>query len=51
MHSRDQLPHHLLAQVDDGVAHVVAPHDVDAVLEDHLALIVHHVVVLEHVLA
>jgi hypothetical protein len=40
-----------VAQLGDGLADVVMAHDVDAVLEDHLALIVHHVVVLEHVLA
>ena len=51
MYSRDQLLHHLVAQILDGLADVVVAHDVDAVLEDHLALIVHHVVVLEHVLA
>ena len=43
--------HHLVAQVGDRLAHIVVAHDVDALLEDDLALIVHHVVVLEHVLA
>ena len=51
MHCGDQLVHHLVAQVGDGLADVLVTHDVDALLEDHLALIVHHVVVLEHVLA
>ena len=47
----DQLLHHLLAHLRDRLVDVVVAHDVDAVLEDDLALVVHHVVVLEHVLA
>ena len=46
-----ELVDHLVAHVGHGLAHVVVAHDVDALLEDDLALVVHHVVVLEHVLA
>ena len=46
-----QLVHDLVAQVLDGLGDVLLAHDVDALLEDDLALVVHHVVVLEDLLA
>ena len=48
---RHQLVDDLRAHVGHGLADIVVAHHVDALLEDDLALIVHHVVVLEHVLA
>jgi uncharacterized protein YunC (DUF1805 family) len=42
---------HLMAHVLDGAGHIFTLHDVDALLEDDLALVVHHVVELEDVLA
>ena len=46
-----QRVHHLLAHVGDGVGDVLVLHQLDALVEDDLALVVHHVVELEHVLA
>ena len=48
---RDKLAHDLMAQVRDGLVDVVVGHDVDALVEDDLALVVHHVVVLKDLLA
>ncbi len=42
---------HVVAHVGDGVGDVFVVHQFEALLEDHLALIVHHVVVFEDVLA
>ena len=40
-----------MAHVVDGGRHVIAAHDLDTLLEDDLALIVHHIVEFEQVLA
>ena len=46
-----QVVDHLVAHVVDGLGNLFALHDSDALFEDHLALVVHHVVELEQVLA
>ena len=43
--------HDLMAQVRDGLVDVLLGHDADALVEDDLALVVHHVVVLKDLLA
>ena len=48
---RDQLFQHLMAHAAHGLGDVVLGHDLDALLEDRLALIVHDVVVAQHVFA
>ena len=40
-----------MAQFADGLGNIVLRHDVEALLEDDLALVVHHVVVLQDLLA
>ena len=40
-----------VAHVGDGLGHVLVLHQLDALIEDDLALVVHHVVELQHVLA
>ena len=47
----DEIVDHLAAHVGDGVAQIGVAHQLEALLEDRLALIVHHVVVFEQVLA
>ena len=48
---RDEVVDHLMAHVVDRLGHVLAAHDADALLEDDLALVVHHIVEFEQVLA
>ena len=48
---RDKFLHHALAHIGDGFLDILNLHEIDALLEHHLALIVHHVVELQHVLA
>ena len=47
----DQAVDHVMAHVGDRVRDVVLAHQLLALLVDHLALVVHHVVELEQVLA
>ena len=47
----DDVVDHAVAHVVDGGAHVLLGHEVAALLEHHLALVVHDVVVLQDVLA
>ena len=47
----DEVVDHLAAHVADGLAEIGVGHQLEALLEDRLALIVHHVVVFEQVLA
>ena len=47
----DQLVDDVVAHVGDGLGDVVVAHEFDALLEDDLALVVHHVVVFQDVLA
>ncbi len=47
----DQILDHRMAHVGDGLVHRLVAHQLEPLLEDHLALVVHHVVVLEQVLA
>ena len=47
----DEVLDHVVAHVVDGLGHFLALHDADALFEDHLALVVHHVVELQQVLA
>ena len=47
----DQILDHLVAHVADDVGEVLRLHDLAALGEDRLALVVHHVVVLQQVLA
>ena len=48
---RTSSSNELMAQVLDGLGDVLLGHDVEALLEDDLALVIHHVVVLEDLLA
>ena len=48
---RHQVVDHGVAHVGDGLGDVLVLHQVDALVEDDLALVVHHVVELEDVLA
>ena len=43
--------HHFLAEIGDLVGDVVGRHDLVALFEDHLALVVEHVVIFQDVLA
>ena len=47
----DEIVDHLVAHVQNGLGDVLLRHDVDALLEDDLALVIHHVVVLQDLLA
>ncbi len=47
----DDVVDDVVAHVGDGVGDVLVIHQFETLLEDHLALIVHHVVVFEDVLA
>ena len=49
--ARDQRVDHVVTHLGDGLVDVLGIHQVDALLEDDLALVIHHVVVLEDVLA
>ena len=46
-----QLSYHLLANAADGLGHILGTHEIRALLVDHAALIVGHVVVLEQLFA
>ena len=45
------LAHHLVPQIDDRLANILVPHNIDALIKNDLTLIIHDVVVLEHILA
>ena len=47
----DQRLHHFLAEIGDLVGDIVRRHDLAALLEDHLALVVEHIVIFQDVLA
>ena len=47
----DEIVDHVLAHLGDGFGQVLAFHQVDALLEHHLALVVRHVVEFQEVLA
>ena len=47
----DEIVDHVVAHVVDGLGKALVLHQLDALIEDHLALIVHHVVELQQVLA
>ena len=47
----DEIVDHVVAHVGDGLGDMLVLHEVDALLEDDLALVVHDVVVLQDVLA
>ncbi len=47
----DDRIHDVVAHVGDGFGDVFGIHQLDALFEDHLALIVHHVIVFEDILA
>ena len=48
---RDQVVDDVVAHIGDGFVDIGVAHDLAPLLEDHLALIVHHVVEFEQVLA
>ena len=47
----DEVVDHVVAHLGDGLGRRLAVHQLDALLEHHLALVVHHVVVFQEVLA
>ena len=49
--ARDVFVDQLIAKLDDRLGNVLLAHDVEPLLEDDLALVIHHVVVLQDLLA
>ena len=49
--ARDEIVDHLMAHVVDRLRDVLAAHDRNAMIEDDLALVVHHIVEFQQILA